>query len=72
MNKYQVSVVDNEFDDMFDGCETYPIYEIQAESIEEAFEEMKRNYPNGSYDSETYSIEDRGMVYMLSSHKTGI
>jgi hypothetical protein len=69
--KYQVLIVDNEFDDMFDGCENYPIYEIEAESIEKAFEKMKSNYPNGNYDSETYSIEDCGTVYMLS-HKTGI
>lgn len=70
--KYQVSVVDNEFDDIFNGYENYPIYEVEAESIKEAFEKMKSNYPNGNYDSETYSIEDNGMVYMLSSHKTGI
>ena len=71
MKKYLVSIVDDEFDDMFPGDEMYPVYKIEANSIEEAFEKMKSNYPNGNYDSETYSIEDRGMVYMLSQ-KTGI
>ncbi len=67
MNKYQVMIVDDEFDDMFPGeDEMYPVYEIEANSIEEAWEEMKKNYVGyQTADEETHSLMYNEMVYML-------
>jgi hypothetical protein len=63
-------IVDDEFDDMFPGDEMYPVYKIEANSIEGAWEEMKKDYSDcESCDEETYSLMRGGLVYMLKESK---